>query len=113
MDFHKCSTHYRVCNRSPDSLISCRILDLIAVLSRSSFRLSLIVTFGYFESENDNDEYIPMNTIPLNTLLLLGKQYIFQQKLKDCTLSLVRFKFYVSTNVREEHSLLHLFAGTL
>jgi hypothetical protein len=72
-----------------------------------------IVTFGYFESENDNDEYIPMNTIPLNALLLLGKQYIFQQKLKDCTLNLARFKFYVSTNVREEHSLLHLFAGTL
>jgi hypothetical protein len=74
-----------------------------------------IVTFGYFESENDNDEYIPMNTIPLNTLLLLGKQYIFQQKLKDCTISLSHFKSYVYTNViaSDEHSLLQLFAGTL
>ena len=76
-----------------------------------------MVTFGYFNSENendDNDEYIPVNNIPINTLLLLGKQYIFKQKFKDCILSVAHFKYYVSNNlmVNEEHSMLDRFVST-
>jgi len=61
------------------------------------------VTFGFFNSENEDDK-----RILLNTLLLFGKQYIFQQKLNHCFLSLNNFKEFLRFHImyEEEHSLL-------
>ena len=58
-----------------------------------------IVTLGYFCNSDSKYEHIA-----LNYLLLLGKLYVFHQKLKACALSLIEFKHFLATNVTNSAS---------
>ena len=68
------------------------VFDAWNVLNDCSINIDLgMVTFGYFTGDDKN--------IAVNSLLMLGKKYIFSQKLKNCVISLQDFKRFIGNNL--------------
>ena len=90
------------------------VIDVWNKLGNYNVRIDLkIMTFGYFCDDYDKYEHIA-----LNSLLLIGKQYIFKQKVTNCTLSFVDFRGFLAKNVTRKDSdpayhLLQRYCSTL
>lgn len=86
------------------------VIDLWNNLGNCDIRLDVkIVTFGFFDTAFEQHELVA-----LNSLILYGKQYVFQQKFQNCSLSQLDFKRFLAVNLTKNESgpayiLLHRF----
>ena len=72
------------------------VIDVWNNLGNYKIQIDLkTVTFGYFDPVVEQHELVA-----LNSLILYGKKFVFQQKCQNCSLSLFDFQLFLAANIK-------------